>query len=565
MNEAYYTKYNAGGYKKSGPSKRYLNFSVNRKNVQSTDVNGAQSKATLLEISFMNLDKNDMFQIKQNCIPSARFWTQDNAYHTPCMTFQIPEAKFAKWVRLMMPKIKTILEASTTSQYPNIDNLENDLMDAIHNSVNPQVIERAQVSLKALEEAIYNAIQNNKWDEAMILYKKAINLVARVYGHQLAPNNVKAIYAQAEAAGIKPTDKGAATNSYWPDGTEKFWPTFVRSASTWRKWGRTIKDEPKMQYYISSSYTKRETKKGLQQKASAMGLNASDLSLQQNDTLGVNKTLAGLRGAAYDISDTEGTTNFFDELGLLNNLDGTLTDKAKLDSDLWMKKLQDIKNQQNVQLNPQDQKKQDLTSEEGQAKIFYNALVDLCSRSKMEKGWDYLGITLSSQIQGDPIITYLNAVYKIAKAKINMVWKNPTNTEKIAQMVTAAVALCTVGKTKLPEMGYNFSNTSNIFSSYEECKSTVLGVSDSIISALSYETDKQFQNDTPLNEIKFLIKFGSLMERMNNLRTEGYKYELNEGMIRRPSDDAIMSFLGQFGLNFKEENPTENNPSNNME
>ena len=348
MNEAYYTKYNTGGYKKSGPSKRYLNFSVSRKNVQSTDANGTQSNATLLEISFINLDKNDFSTIKQNCIPSARFWMQDNMYHTPCMTFSIPEAKFAKWVRLMMPKIKTILEASTTSQYPNIDNLESDLMDAIHNSVNPQVIERAQVSLKALEEAIYNAIQNNKWDEAMVLYKKAINLIARVYGHQLAPNNVKAIYAQAEAAGIKPTDKGAATDSYWPDGTEKFWPTFVRSASTWRKWGRTIKDEPKMQYYISSSYTKRETKKGLQQKASAMGLNASDLSLQQNDTLGVNKTLAGLRGAAYDISDTEGTTNFFDELGLLNNLDGTLTDKAKIDSEQWMQKMQDIKNQQNV-------------------------------------------------------------------------------------------------------------------------------------------------------------------------------------------------------------------------
>lgn len=554
MNEAYYTKYNTGGYKKSGPSKRYLNFSVSRKNVQSTDANGTQSNATLLEISFMNLDKNDFSTIKQNCIPSARFWMQDNMYHTPCMTFSIPEAKFAKWVRLMMPKIKTILEASTTSQYPNIDNLESDLMDAIHNSVNPQVIERAQVSLKALEEAIYNAIQNNKWDEAMILYKKAINLIARVYGHQLAPNNVKAIYAQAETAGIKPTDKGAATDSYWPDGTEKFWPTFVRSASTWRKWGRTIKDEPKMQYYISSSYTKRETKKGLQQKASAMGLNASDLSLQQNDTLGVNKTLAGLRGAAYDISDTEGTTNFFDELGLLNNLDGTLTDKAKIDSEQWMQKMQDIKNQQNVQLNAQDQKKQDLTSEEGQAKIFYNALVDLCSRSKMEKGWDNLGIKLPQQIQGDPIITYLNAVYNIAKAKINMVWKNPTNTEKIAQMVTAAVALCTVGKSKLPQMGYDFSNVSHVFGSYEECKSTILGVSDSIISALSYETDKQFQNDTPLNEIKFLIKFGSLMERMSNLRTEGYKYELNEGMIRRPSDDTIMSFLGQFGLNFNEEN-----------
>ena len=63
MNEAYYTKYNTGGYKKSGPSKRYLNFSVSRKNVQSTDANGTQSNATLLEISFMNLDKNDFSQI----------------------------------------------------------------------------------------------------------------------------------------------------------------------------------------------------------------------------------------------------------------------------------------------------------------------------------------------------------------------------------------------------------------------------------------------------------------------------------------------------------------------
>ena len=58
MNE-HFTKYNTGGYKKSGPSKRYLNFSVSRKNVQSTDANETQSNATLLEISFMNLDKND--------------------------------------------------------------------------------------------------------------------------------------------------------------------------------------------------------------------------------------------------------------------------------------------------------------------------------------------------------------------------------------------------------------------------------------------------------------------------------------------------------------------------
>ena len=101
-----------------------------------------------------------------------------------------------------------------------------------------------------------------------------------------------------------------------------------------------------------------------------MSLNAADLSLQQNDTLGVNKTLAGLRGAAYDISDTEGTTNFFDELGLLNNLDGTLTDKAKIDSEQWMQKMQDIKNQQNVQLNAQDQKSKTLHQKRDKPKYF---------------------------------------------------------------------------------------------------------------------------------------------------------------------------------------------------
>ena len=50
-----------------------------------------------------------------------------------------------------------------------------------------------------------------------------------------------------------------------------------------------------------------------------------------------------------------------------------------------------------------------------------------------------------------------------------------------------------------------------------------------------------------------LHKFFNLMERMNNRYNENYKYELSEGIINRPSDDAIMSFLGELGLNIEDD------------
>ena len=55
-----------------------------------------------------------------------------------------------------------------------------------------------------------------------------------------------------------------------------------------------------------------------------------------------------------------------------------------------------------------------------------------------------------------------------------------------------------------------------------------------------------------------LHKFFNLMERMNNRYNENYNYELSEGIINRPSDDVIMSFLGELGLNIEDDSVETN-------
>ena len=106
-------------------------------------------------------------------------------------------------------------------------------------------------------------------------------------------------------------------------------------------------------------------------------------------------------------------------------------------------------------------------------------------------------------------------------------------------------------------MGYNFKDVSTVFKSFEECKSTVLSVSDSILSALHRVTSEEDKQNAiaAINENK-LHKFFNLMERMSNIHNENYNYELSEGIINRPNDDIIMNFLSDLGLNF-EDNSTE--------
>lgn len=555
INEAYY---NNRGFKPSkktdGPKSRYIKPIVKRV-TQGDDDN----KKEFINVILRNIDESDAQQIKDTLIPSAiigkhKTNIKGNFVDLPGISFVIPDVKFSKWIKMVLPKIETILNSSNVAKYPNASTLQTDLIEAVHNAPSEEAKKRAEQSLKEMEEAVYKAIRENRWDDAMVIYKKAINLMARVYGHQLSPNNVKSIYAQAEKAGIKPTDKGAATNSYWDDGTEKFWPTFVRSAYAWRKdFGRTIKDEPKMQYIMASGNRKEASGDEIQNRLKSQGFNSlADVSAQQKDRIKNAGLTGAFQGVGYDISDTEGPDDFFNAPGLLNNLDGTLTDSALADNEVWMKKLQDLKNQDSkVEISDKDRKRELASTEEGRAQIYLEGISKLCSDE-----WRNLNVTITQS--DDKVLSYLYTIENVAKAKISdSGWKNLSNINKIAQMVTAAVALCTVGKNKIPQMGYNFKDVSTVFKSFEECKSTVLSVSDSILSALHRVTSEEDKQDAiaAINENK-LHKFFNLMERMSNIHNENYNYELSEGIINRPNDDIIMNFLSTLGLNF-EDNSTE--------
>lgn len=555
INEAYY---NNRGFKPSkktdGPKSRYIKPIVKRV-TQGDDDN----KKEFINVILRNIDESDAQQIKDTLIPSAiigkhKTNIKGNFVDLPGISFVIPDVKFSKWIKMVLPKIETILNSSNVAKYPNASTLQTDLIEAVHNAPSEEAKKRAEQSLKEMEEAVYKAIRENRWDDAMVIYKKAINLMARVYGHQLSPNNVKSIYAQAEKAGIKPTDKGAATNSYWDDGTEKFWPTFVRSAYAWRKdFGRTIKDEPKMQYIMASGNRKEASGDEIQNRLKSQGFNSlADVSAQQKDRIKNAGLTGAFQGVGYDISDTEGPDDFFNAPGLLNNLDGTLTDSALADNEAWMKKLQDLKNQDSkVEISDKDRKRELASTEEGRAQIYLEGISKLCSDE-----WRNLNVTITQS--DDKVLSYLYTIENVAKAKISdSGWKNLSNINKIAQMVTAAVALCTVGKNKIPQMGYNFKDVSTVFKSFEECKSTVLSVSDSILSALHRVTSEEDKQDAiaAINENK-LHKFFNLMERMSNIHNENYNYELSEGIINRPNDDIIMNFLSTLGLNF-EDNSTE--------
>lgn len=576
VNEAYpkrsFTPKNNGG-----KSKRYIKAYVKRLTSSSDATQPSDAAADpsapavkpkeVIQITLKNIGSDDAQQIKDTLIPNAKVFMSDAksktgaSFKVPTMTFTIPDAKFAKWIKTMFPKIETILSASNSSDYPSLDTLQNDILEAAHSAPSEESIQMSEQSLKELEEAIYDAIKNNRWDEAVELYKKTITLVHRTYGVQLSPNNVKTIYLQAEKAGIKPTDKGAATDSYWDDGTEKFWPTFVRSAQAWRKeFGRTIKDEPKMKYVIVSGYRKAAGQDTINNRLKSQGRDSlSDLSPQEREAIkngGLNGSI--IKGYAYDVSDTEGPGDFFFNRGLLNNLEGILTDTAKLDNEEWIQKIKDtMANNPDTNVSDDDKKRVLISTEEGRAQIFLDAIQQLCAASKYDGGWGNLGVTIDNS--DDKVIAFLKTVESVARKKIELSgWKNKTNVDKIAQMVTASVSLSTIGKDKVKTLGYDFRNT-NIFNTFEECKSSVLAVSDSIISALHRAVnDDEKQNAMAAVNENRLHRFFNLMERMNNRYNENYKYELSEGIINRPSDDVIMSFLGELGLNIEDDSVETN-------
>ena len=157
--------------------------------------------------------------------------------------------------------------------------------------------------------------------------------------------------------------------------------------------------------------------------------------------------------------------DFFNAPGLLNNLEGTLTDSAIADNEMWMKKLQDLKNQDpQMQIDDKTKKRELIYTEEGRAEIFLNAISVLYSSD-----WKNLNITIDQS--DDKVLAYLHTIENIAQVKLaDSGWRNNTNVNKISQMITAAVALCTVGASKIPQLGYDFREVSNVFKSFDECK-----------------------------------------------------------------------------------------------
>jgi hypothetical protein len=252
---------------------------------------------------------------------------------------------------------------------------------------------------------------------------------------------------------------------------------------------------------MASGNRKEASGDEIQNRLKSQGFNSlADVSAQQKDRIKNAGLTGAFQGVGYDISDTEGPNDFFNAPGLLNNLDGTLTDSALADNEAWMKKLQDLKNQDSkVEISDKDRKRELASTEEGRAQIYLEGISKLCSDE-----WRNLNVTITQS--DDKVLSYLYTIENVAKAKISdSGWKNLSNINKIAQMVTAAVALCTVGKNKIPQMGYNFKDVSTVFKSFEECKSTVLSVSDSSLSALHRVTSEEDKQNAiaAINENKY--------------------------------------------------------------
>lgn len=555
---------------------RYIKPLLSRKVLQGRTVvqgqetttgnNGEQEQAErkeVVEIVLQNVDYNDGGIIKEQFLPDSfvKWDLIDAGYKgkvkTPIIKFRIPDKKFAKWVKFMFPKIQEFLKTSSNAIYPNVDKLTDSILEMYHSAPTEESMERMKLSLQELMDSVYKALSENRWDDAMGYYKQAINLTARLYGHQLSPDNVRAIEAQARKAGIDPGDRGAATNSYWDDGTEKFWPTFVRSAKSWREdFGRTVKDEPKMQYIIMSGSRSGNSPGYVQRKLASQGYGSmGDVSLQQRDILMHNDLYHMYRGAVYDISDTEGTNDFFNAPGLLNNLTGDLTDAAKADDAVWMEKLKELKEKgEESDMGEKDRMRALSTTLEGRAQIFMEAIKRLAEVDRTKGGWKGIDFKISNS--NDVVRDFFKTIESLANAKIvKSGWKNQANVDKLVKMVTAAVGFCTLGGDAVVDYGYNLSDTAGMFADKDECSASFLSVVDSIITVLNAETDRydseieREENTKAVNEGYYRPYF-SLLERMENLYSEGYRYELSEGLVKRPSDDAIIAFLMKLGLKF---------------
>ena len=176
VNEAY-PKRNFTPKNNGGKSKRYIKTYVKRLTSASDSAQPSDAAADpsapavkpkeVIQVTLKNIGSDDAQQIKDTLIPNAKVFMSDAksktgaSFKVPTMTFTIPDAKFAKWIKSMLPKIETILSASNSSEYPSLDTLQNDILEAAHSAPSEETTQRAEQSLKEMEEAVYKAIREN--------------------------------------------------------------------------------------------------------------------------------------------------------------------------------------------------------------------------------------------------------------------------------------------------------------------------------------------------------------------------------------------------------------------
>lgn len=549
-------------YKKGGAAKnpkKYPSFIV--KKVEFDNPDG--SKKEVANFILKNIDKEDAWDIRNNVIkgtvkdvkvPPSQKYPRGYTYYA--IEFPVTFDKAKKWIEVQVPKLQNWLYSSSRADYQGLDKLQDDARRAYNDCPSEAELRNMEQSVESLKKEIYKAVQEGRFEDAMKMYNYSIELRARVYGHQLSPENAKLIQAQAEAAGLTPNDKG-------PD---KFWPTFCRSEATWNKWGRKVIDNPRMRYIVWTVYG---SNKNRDIAAGLKGMGWTDPSIvgkQQIDKASMGSGGRQGKGVMYDISDTEplpGTVDdFADKMGLANNLTGILNAPAlEKEKELLAA---DEKNKADQLANADAEKKKHLeqiATDEGKAELFLEALKKINADEKNPVQID--------DTNKSPLDNYINSLINLADRRCrDQKWSNDVDVRLMALMIAAGVSSKTVGAQRIKSLHPDFSAAR--FKDEGQFSTTVWPIMFSIINKMNKAVDDIYKeknigmgdNAAPVQTAAQVTEnFRNMLKRMNKLHEEyigepEVSEEVDESMLPENSGmkDDVINFLKGFGLHFDNEN-----------
>lgn len=396
--------------------------------------------------------------------------------------------------------------------------------------------------------AILQAMKNGEYGDLLEKYGGELVDKNRVYGHTLSPKNVKQIIATALANGLQP-------------GNPR-WPTYVRPAHVWRKFGLYVCDdpaglidqngnpvidpatgkprelrEPILYPFDASIKADKQTIKGTNRGLAIMGhdLKVSDIGgfnnqLADKAHIEVARTAGGVRGIAYDISDvveipgTNALNRFLNvEKGLRNNLTGELNQAA-----------QDYEEAKKAEFNERMEKfKQDAMNDPELSAAAEKSKTDVISAEKYNIALERINSRLANKFKffntGNAVGDFINNIFSWAKDIIE--GDNfPKDVNFIANLVVCSVCLqCNVGQNRVNVLG----GVGEAFryiekESSELARAEFLKVQDSILEMLKralieieIETDDEKRPEAQQAQ-SLAESFMRMTKRMNSLSEYGY-------------------------------------------